>query len=635
MKPHPASENSNAGGLFPFLAVLLCTMGALLVLLVVLAQRAGQKVLSEQTAAPQVAAVKAETLPQELSEAAELTRQLQEVRTFLRQLSDYRKQAERQVRDEERRLSHLEEHSRRLELELARLAIAAQQLDATEKNQTVDQQQAENELARLRKLIAETETQLDELRKAATGERSYAIIPYKGPNGTFRKPIYIECYKEGVIIRPEGIRFEASDFAAPNLPGNPLAAAIRASREYLKSKAAKAGQPEPPDPYPLLLVRPDGIQQYHLARTAITSWDSDFGYEFIDDDWKLSYPELADPQLAQVQQHSLMIAREQLAHWVRAAPSRFRGAGGIGGSSSMASGGTANSHGYGGGQAGESNEHGALAQSANGQSESGDGSAEGASATSTGAGSDEYQYGATGGNAQGAGNGLETASLADGTGSEGSAGAEDYGGAGGTSGGSLTGESYSGGMAQTGGSSAQGNSNSASSTMASSNGAFAVGQITNSEANSSLSMTTQNVSSIAESRGKNWAIERGAHGAVPIRRPIHVVVRQDQIALLPSRHAHDGVEATGTVISLNQSPSQISTEFVAALRARVDEWGLAGNGLYWRPVLELNIAPDAQQTAQSVRRLLHDSGVEIQLPETAPSGSQVQARNGDRDNAIR
>ena len=35
------SDNSSAVGLFPFLAVLLCTMGALLVLLVVLAQRIG------------------------------------------------------------------------------------------------------------------------------------------------------------------------------------------------------------------------------------------------------------------------------------------------------------------------------------------------------------------------------------------------------------------------------------------------------------------------------------------------------------------------------------------------------------------------------------------------------------------
>ena len=38
----------------------------------------------------------------------------------------------------------------------------------------------------------------------------------------------------------------------------------------------------------MLLVRPKG-SRYYAARAAMKSWGGDFGYELIDDDWKLSF----------------------------------------------------------------------------------------------------------------------------------------------------------------------------------------------------------------------------------------------------------------------------------------------------------------------------------------------------------
>ena len=140
---------------------------------------------------------------------------------------------------------------------------------------------------------------------------------------------------------------------------------------------------------------------------------------------------------------------------------------------------------------------------------------------------------------------------------------------------------------------------------------------------------TAGQSSIAESRGSDWAVQRAMRGAVPIRRPIQVVVRNSQIALLPSRHVTRGTEATGVVISLDQPLDRVSHEFVAALKVRIDEWGLAGNGLYWRPVLELHVGPDAGRTASKLMQLLKNSGVEVRLPEKA------QAQQGERTNASR
>ena len=318
MTRHANSDNSNAIGLFPFLAVLMSTMGALLVVLVILAQRAG-----EQAAVELIQGSGDAKPPAASGDAANLARQLDEVRQYQQKLHGLREEGESRVRNEQARLSHLEEHTRRLEHELARLTLAAQQLEATEKHQSVDHNQASAELERLRQLITDTEKQLEVLHQQGTHKHSYAVVPFQGQNGTHRKPIYIECSVEGIILQPEGLRFERSDFVDPSWPGNPLAAALRASREYLNDKAAQAGEPEPPDPYPLILVRPDGIMNYLLARKAITSWDSAFGCEFIAADWKIDYPDLPDPLLARIQQHAVMMARERLVRLVQAAPASF------------------------------------------------------------------------------------------------------------------------------------------------------------------------------------------------------------------------------------------------------------------------------------------------------------------------
>ncbi len=642
-----ASENSDGGGLFPFLAVLLCTMGALLVLLVVLAQKAGQRVVLEQSESPAASGHLQNAVQANAEEVATLTRQLKEVRADQKQLRQLRKQADQRLRDEQLRLSHLEEHTRRLEHELARLSIAAQQLEATEKNQSVDQQQAQRELARLQKLIVETEKQLDQLREEASGKRSYAIVPYKGPNGTYRKPIYIECSKEGVTIYPEGIRFESSDFVTPGWPGNPLAAALRASREYLNAKAAKAGEPEPPDPYPLLLIRPDGVTQYRRALAAIASWDAAFGYEFIDGDWKLEFPELPDPQLAQVQRHAQLNARDHLARLVRAAPRRFRGIG-HGRGSAEASGGTSGTPGDGGGHFGESHENGMLAQAAGGYSSegnggNGNGNVAGQSDTGTGkdvgAGEDS-QYGAlsddvaSNGQGEGVTDPMGTSQGGSATADRGTSDNQNSGSSAGSTGsnslaksngqlaqrGSSVGANSSEGSSSSGGSSSAGGSGS-------SGGATSGGQASGSRsAVASANLSNEKKKSIADSHGQNWAVARGARGAVPIRRPISVLVRKDRLTLLPSRHIAAGATETGTVISLNQTDRQISSQFVEALRARIDQWGLAGNGLYWRPVLKLNLGPEAEQTAREITHLLHDSGVEISLQETATSASKTGAR---------
>ncbi len=630
MSNRNASENSDSISLFPFLAVLLCTMGALLVLLVVLVQRAAQEGLVAKISQLTLNSA-TEPTPENREQREQLKQELADIAEYQQQLESLRDQANKRLLDEQLRLSHSEEHARRLEEELARLAIAAAQLQQTEENQSVDQEQAEREVARLEKLVADTQQHVEELRAQSGGKHSYAIVPYKGPNGTYRRPIYIECNSEGITLHPEGIRLTANDFIAPHWPGNPLAAALRASREYLNNKDTKGGDFAPPDPYPLMIVRPDGIKQYALARAAITSWDSDYGYEFIDEDMQLSFPEAADPQLAQAQQHAVIIARDRLQQLAQAAPSRFRGMG-VGGGMTSASGegDVPGGHGYGSSGSTGTEEDRYLAAD-----QSGADNAE--TAGTTGGSRDSAQVGRPGdeslaqdGPGQIPG---ETGDLAGapGVGESASAGGDSGGSEGGASGSAgdgtspqptdknLVGSRYAQASGEPGGKQGQAGTNqhANSGPQAGGGGAEGSGQASASGGTPTMSMSHKLSEPIAASQGANWAVDRASQHAVPIRRSIRVVVRDNQLALLPTKNATQGAEANGQVISLDQPVNDISREFVSALRERIEEWGLAGNGMYWRPVLQLNVGPDAQLTASRVVHLLQDSGVDIQLPETA------------------
>jgi biopolymer transport protein ExbD len=656
MSNRNSSENSDSISLFPFLAVLLCTMGALLVLLVIFMQRAAEISLLPDApdhqlasatgpvlSAPKVEKVSASVIDDE--QTAELEQAIAEVAEYQQKLDEIKAEGQERLKDEQQRLSHLEDHRRRLEEELAKLAIAAEQLKQTEANQTVDQEQAEEELARLQELVTEKQAELAELKNAeAGGKKSYAIIPYKGPNGTFRMPVYLECKGDAITIHPEGHKLTKNDFVASSWPGNPLAAVLRATREFHNDKARKAGQPEPPDPYPLILVRPSGLTAYMWARSAISAWDSDYGYEFIDEEMKLAFPFAADPQLAQVQNHSLMIARERLLHMVQAAPSRFPGLKMSGGSAHLGSDGPGTGYGSGGGD-------GVYGGSSGGSSDGeayGDASGSNGSGDGTGGPADEQMIGTAGGqegprfgeyhgdpNAQaGTSNGATASSTAQNGGVEGENTQGDMTqGAANSAAGPDLGPRYAQQGSGYGNGGGNGSLNNAPSEPLDGKNSAGNGQMASGSNGSAggpggstgggaggtpgtgFSSSGQSSESIANTRGSNWAVNQPKQKSVAIRRTIHVAVRDNQMILQPSAEARRG--AAGKQISLDQSVDKISDEFSAAVKERIDDWGLAGSGMYWRPVLELNVEPGAQMTATRIGHLLHDSGVEVQLPATA------------------
>jgi hypothetical protein len=273
--------------LFPFLAVLICIMGALIIILVLMVARVGNGARTASGAAGQAAE---EALA---ADQGKLRERLEEAQWRRELLERSRLEKTEELANKRAELSHLEDHIQRLQEQAKGLLDRARSIDEGKQLRAEDLEKARKEIARLKTEAAEKKKQLDEKNKMLeTKERWYALIPYDGPNGTRRRPIYIECDELGITIQPEWLVFRAEDFQGPLGPGNPLDAALRTIRERMTQGGGKAGEP-----YPLLVVRPSGIMAYGAARAALKSWDDEFGYELIGDDKRLDYGE-ADPVAA-------------------------------------------------------------------------------------------------------------------------------------------------------------------------------------------------------------------------------------------------------------------------------------------------------------------------------------------------
>lgn len=297
---------SSAPALFPFLAVLLCTIGALVLILVL-------------TVANSHASAKRE-VESEIIEVAETTNELEIVAEELDvQRDELKARVERRRRD----LADIEDHISRLSQTLEQLISKIERIQ-TQSSQTEEERSVKTEqIAKLKTEIDQKKRELlDEIEKQKKRKPAFAVIPYVGANGTNRRPVYLECTKEGVIVQPEGLLISLSDLRPPFGPGNPLDAALRVLRLAYQQKDATFGVTLPP--YPLLIVRPDGIQTYALAREAMSGWDDQFGYELVEKEMELKFP--ASPAGLKEQLTSTVeLAKRRQQALIAALPRRVNG----------------------------------------------------------------------------------------------------------------------------------------------------------------------------------------------------------------------------------------------------------------------------------------------------------------------
>jgi hypothetical protein len=118
-------------------------------------------------------------------------------------------------------------------------------------------------------------------------------------------------------------------------------------------------------------------------------------------------------------------------------------------------------------------------------------------------------------------------------------------------------------------------------------------------------------------RGIDWADKLANQNAVAVRRPVHIGVYADRIALLASRRGSEEPRPTGAVIMLDQPEQAVVQQLGEALQQHVQQWGLAGQGLYWRPELVLDPGDGGAAHAIKLARLLGNSGVDVRPLESA------------------
>ena len=305
-----------APSMFPFLAVLICTMGALISLLV-MGVRQAQVHAHEIIEATQV------DNAQRQIDAQRNQQSLENYQWRSLVLRTQRKEQQSRISSNRLSLSHLEQHARELEQELERLVSRHESLQRQLQQDDAIQAQRTNRIDELNKLDADITVARTKLAQARldreSATESFAIIPYAGDQGTNRRPIYIECVADGIIIQPEGILITEIEMAGPPGPGNPLDACLRAVREFYFEHTVD----ESIAPYPLLIVRSSGVRSYGVARQAMKNWQHEFGYELISDDLKLAYPR-PQPALAQQLRQAIKAARSRQQALAATMPSRYR-----------------------------------------------------------------------------------------------------------------------------------------------------------------------------------------------------------------------------------------------------------------------------------------------------------------------
>lgn len=661
-------RDSVSPSLFPFLAVLLCTMGALVLILMLVV--AGAQADAQQT-------------------ARQVEERFEEVESQL-QLASYShekqlKQGQIQLEKKRLALQHLEQHIQELLAELEQLQRTAELAQSDMLSDKSADEARGREISELEQQLLDAKQELikQKLEKPKGDKPIFAIIPYAGPNGTYRRPIYLECREDRLLIQPEGIALSAEDLQPPYGPGNPLDAALRIIRtQYVPANHAVTSTA-----YPLLVVRPSGIRTYTMARAAMSGWDDQFGYELIGEELELTFPE-GDPGLKNKIVQALELARQRQAALVMAMPKMYRqfsdseplrggngnGLGGPGYGGGAGSGSASPSSGSRGGFAargdmqpgdafGENSPADALggggfgttgidaagpeqhladrdrlaAEQLRGSSPQGSyfGSATGEQASHLGFGDSSGNYNQNG-SAQrdGAAGGDNSAAGSAQSGSDGSSGGRtstENGSYAGSQGGSQMNLSGSQ-MEMPGQNPLAGSANSSTGSQGTASQNTSPNQATTSQATASSATSSasagdsnsagppnpslqfdatrrqESTAPVASQRGRGWAWSKGPPTQTPVARAIRLQCLPDRWVVLPdSPSSREGPKEI-----LFDVPPQARAEKLAKVIAdRVDGWGLALSGGYWKPILEVEVAPGAGWRYDQLQQLLEGSGLEV------------------------
>ncbi|MFM7149445.1 MAG: hypothetical protein ACKO23_06345, partial [Gemmataceae bacterium] len=290
---------------FPFLAVLLCAMGSLILVLLIMDRRS-------KLAARNRGIAEARKIAEEYREAEARRRLAHEKKRQEQQLEwDQKKQKlaesvtaedvrlDGQLREIQEKLARAASRLRDEEKEIDQLngQLAREKLRARQEEKSLDAAQTEaQKIARKlsgaeearKQLTLQLETLeklLQELKDAKKQDgQTFSVVPYRGKNGDNRWPLYMECTADGFIFHPDRLKW------SPDSPVTLLREEVQ-RRIQQQAREMKLAGVKKQRPYLLLLVRPAGVKHYYELQASLRDIDLDFGYEFVDPDWKLEIPD--------------------------------------------------------------------------------------------------------------------------------------------------------------------------------------------------------------------------------------------------------------------------------------------------------------------------------------------------------
>lgn len=293
--------------LFPFLAVLICTLGTLILLLALVAQeaqdaavanaeQARRQSLASATVSPKVpaAALEVPAAAPETDEIPKLTADrasqlIAEEQFRVEQLVSFR---DAQTQDAENKRMEVAQLEAAFRKQKERLAALEDEIRAatTEQDPTETLKLDDSTLVMMREEIEKLRADIKELEESERGKKPrVVIVPHRGPNGTQRRPVYVECTEDEIRILPEGARITKTQALAAaesrNPNANPLGSALRVARRHAMQSYGDAVAP-----YPLLIVRPGGIRMFRLASALMKDWDDQYGYELVPGEVDLAFP---------------------------------------------------------------------------------------------------------------------------------------------------------------------------------------------------------------------------------------------------------------------------------------------------------------------------------------------------------
>ncbi|QDT65400.1 hypothetical protein [Calycomorphotria hydatis] len=324
---------ANPVSLFPFLAVLLCAMGALILLLVIMTRhihdtRQQSAKEPESVEAPPDAIISfSEPIVEEPAEVisfepdwskepplpigeVEVKEPADVQRVFLTRLKPALppppdpneplrweiQTLKQQVEMASQSLTDPQANAVEMKNEIATGSSRLATVKAAERERKEQLVAAQAEADRVRNLLHQAQNELtamarqfhDKADQRSQETPKFSIVPFDGATGTTKRPILLECSKDGIRFVNEDIMLTASDLDGFNAVQNPIQAGVTALNEYWTQQDTR-------EPYVLLLVRPEGTIAYYAARMFLQEYRGRTGYELIPDDIEIA-PDAPDAE---------------------------------------------------------------------------------------------------------------------------------------------------------------------------------------------------------------------------------------------------------------------------------------------------------------------------------------------------